>query len=496
MLKDTKKKSISKEFKFRFLSLEINGVKNVEHGHIQYDDYTSIKKGDFQTKNNGTLGIYGPNGTGKTAAVACFRLLKAIASDISFESDSGLKNLVSFKSNLANINYTFFIETPNLEKYIVSYRLNLKNSTNTDFFFDVLGESFYVKKYDKQNKKYIRDSNRLTIDYENNSYISNLDAFSIKSLFGTNKEKKVNGLIDVKTLVSLGKELHRYIALSDKFISILKNSLSIEAKETSELLYYLKEYIRNHIYVHTTHAEALSFLGMSALYGKANDEAGPLSGEFPLLINGPFDILNSQRKAYENLLKQINVIVSSFVPGFSSSFKDFGVRLVENKSNPLQPIKVNKIELVRNVDGGQIPLSCESAGIRKFVNLAGALIQAFNHYSDFLIIDEIDSGVFEFLLGQILEVMSKEGKGQILFTCHNLGPLETLREKNIYFTTLNQNNRYIKLAHAKTNNNIRDFYIRSLQVGGQKEEMYKETDSSYIARSLRIGGLIADGEEE
>lgn len=495
-MKTMNERTFSKELKFRFLSLEINGIKNVEHGYIQYDDNVSIKKGDFQFRNNGTLGIYGPNGTGKTAAVACFRLLKAIASDFPFESDSGLKNLVSFKSKLATVKYTFFIEDSNKEKYIVSYLISLKNSKNNNFFFDVCNESFFVKKYDESIKKYIRDSRRLSIDYVNNSYISDLESFSVKSLFGVNKEKQVNGFVEIKTILSLGNELHRFMAMSDKFISILKNSLSIEAKETSSLLLLLREYIRCHIYVHTTHAEALSYLGMSSIYGKANDEVGSLSGQFPLLINGPFDILSNQRGVYDNLLKQINVIVSSFIPGFSSSFKDYGERLIESKDNPLKPLKVNKIEMVRIVDGGEIPLSCESAGIRKFVNLAGALIQVFNHYSDFLVIDEIDSGVFEFLLGQVLKVMSEDGKGQILFTCHNLGPLETLREKNIYFTTLNQDNRYIKLGHAKPNNNIRDFYIRSLQIGGQKEEMYKETDSSYIARSLRIGGLIADGKEK
>jgi hypothetical protein len=106
------------------------------------------------------------------------------------------------------------------------------------------------------------------------------------------------------------------------------------------------------------------------------------------------------------------------------------------------------------------------------------------------VVDEFDSGVFENLLGQILSVLDNSAKGQILFTSHNLRPLEVLNYKRIYFTTVNSENRYVKLHNVKTTNNVRDFYYRSLKVGGQSEELSDETEASKISASLYKGGEL------
>ena len=41
-------------------------------------------------------------------------------------------------------------------------------------------------------------------------------------------------------------------------------------------------------------------------------------------------------------------------------------------------------------------------------------------------VDELDSGIYEYLLGECLEVMQDKAKGQLIFTSHNLRPLEIL----------------------------------------------------------------------
>ena len=40
----------------------------------------------------------------------------------------------------------------------------------------------------------------------------------------------------------------------------------------------------------------------------------------------------------------------------------------------------------------------------------------------------------------------------------------------------------------KKNNNLRSLYIRSINLGGQKEELYNETDSDEIRRAFRMAG--------
>ena len=112
----------------------------------------------------------------------------------------------------------------------------------------------------------------------------------------------------------------------------------------------------------------------------------------------------------------------------------------------------------------------------------------YNNESICVVVDELDSGIYEFLLGEMLAVIEKGGKGQLIFTSHNLRPLELLNKDAIYFTTTNLKNRYIRFSNVKKNNNLRSLYIRSINLGGQKEELYNETDSDEIRRAFRMAG--------
>ena len=51
-----------------------------------------------------------------------------------------------------------------------------------------------------------------------------------------------------------------------------------------------------------------------------------------------------------------------------------------------------------------IPLKYESEGIVKIVSFLNVLICVYNNPSMCLVIDELDSGVFEYLLGELLAV--------------------------------------------------------------------------------------------
>ena len=62
-----------------------------------------------------------------------------------------------------------------------------------------------------------------------------------------------------------------------------------------------------------------------------------------------------------------------------------------------------------------------------------------------LAVDELDAGIYEYLLGELLRIMQNSGKGQLIFTSHNLYPLETLESNSIVFTTTNPSARYTRI---------------------------------------------------
>ena len=127
----------------------------------------------------------------------------------------------------------------------------------------------------------------------------------------------------------------------------------------------------------------------------------------------------------------------------------------------------------------------ESEGIKRIISLLNYLIALYNYPQICLVVDELDSGIFEYLLGEILSVLNDEAKGQLIFTSHNLRAFEKLSIKNIICTTINPVNRYIRLTGKEKNHNPRDFYLRTITVGGQKEELYDEADLQSIGYAFR-----------
>ena len=115
----------------------------------------------------------------------------------------------------------------------------------------------------------------------------------------------------------------------------------------------------------------------------------------------------------------------------------------------------------------------------------------YNKSSITVAVDEFDSGVFEYLLGELLRIISEKGKGQLIFTSHNLRPLETLDRGFIAFTTTNPEHRYIRMVNLKTNNNLRDFYYRDIVLGEQSEPVYEKTNNSEIAFAFREAGELS-----
>ena len=112
----------------------------------------------------------------------------------------------------------------------------------------------------------------------------------------------------------------------------------------------------------------------------------------------------------------------------------------------------------------EIPLKYESDGIKKIIYILQLLIVIYNQPSITVAIDESDADIFEYLLGEILRIISEKGKGQLIFTSHNLRPLET--------------------------NNLRDFYFRGIVLGEQSEEVYEPTNNAEIALAFREAGEI------
>ena len=208
----------------------------------------------------------------------------------------------------------------------------------------------------------------------------------------------------------------------------------------------------------------------------------------PYRINLQRDAINCVPKnvfpRVRDTIQKISTVLTKVVPGLTIEVEEFQ----PDSSVFFTPYPNSiAIELLSCRDGMKMPLSMESDGIKKIVSIMILLIAAYNDPSVTVVIDEIDAGIFEYLLGEILKVLSESAKGKIIFTAHNLRPLEVLPAKDILFTTPNPECPTVKIPN-RGNSNLRDTYFRYIILGRQESQVYNPTDRDEIDMAFYCAG--------
>jgi AAA15 family ATPase/GTPase len=183
------------------------------------------------------------------------------------------------------------------------------------------------------------------------------------------------------------------------------------------------------------------------------------------------------------IIKQLNIVLETIIPNTQLEIINLGNELSEKAE------KITKIELLVVKKNIKIPLKYESEGIKKIISILSTLISMFNNPAICLLVDELDAGIFEYLLGELLNIIEQQGRGQFIFTSHNLRALEKLKKDSLIFSTTNPDNRFITIIR-RGNSNLRDTYLRGVDLGGFNEPIYEETNSFEIAYAFREAGDI------
>ena len=226
-------------------------------------------------------------------------------------------------------------------------------------------------------------------------------------------------------------------------------------------------------------------IGLSALplVFRTNTSNGMrISGLEMLRADAPTNIPDTQLAVTKKIISSLNVVLRQIVPGLEMEIRELGKVVLDDGSNG------QRIQLLSRRGNVVLPLDCESEGVKKIVSVLQVLILMYNEPSVTVAIDGLDAGIFEYLLGELLSILAEGGRGQLIFTSHNLRPLETLDKQYIIFTSTNPRNRYVRMKGAKETNNLRNMYFRSIVVGGSSEELYEHTSNGEIAYALRQAG--------
>lgn len=393
---------------------------------IEIYNFKNIKRAELDFKNS-MLGLYGQNGSGKTALIEVLDLVKTILCGHSVSSD--FLNMIHVDAEYSRIVVQFTMDEK--EKHSeIEYSFKLNRSCIYDEIFSYAytdGETRVVKSK--------------LIDTSNSPTFSPVSKY--KSLIGTSKENELN----VMVIKMMARKEFRSFIFSSEFLEVVRNR-SNECKD--------KEFMR-HMYI------------LESLVNFANYELFVVKSK--CCIDDSMVLSKSALDVYKRKIESMNRVLPYLVPDLTMGVKVLGKELMRDSSVGY------RVELVSN----KIPFQYESDGVKRIVSILQPLIEIFNNTSVVVAIDDLDCGIHEYLFGEIVKLMCEQAKGQLIFTAHNLRPLEIINKKFLVFTTTDPENRYVRYKNIAAHNNLRNVYIRDIALS----DFVKSAEISYGLRKAK-----------
>lgn len=456
------------EFVVRLSSLTLNNIKNVKNGTI----FMPLADNRTMTPGGGEiLGIYGQNGSGKTAVVDTLFFLQRIM--IGHELDQEMIDYIDVDASNAEVNAEFKICGDDI-LFEVGYHVCLTKNDNR-----ISIEREFLNCAISQGGK--RTNKSIFMDYQQADTDSIFKPRKrLDELTGKDKEIKMDLIVARKMAEKSNCSYIFGESSREIFCKEYDNGFKNYAVIINTLFHFA---LKDLFVIRNTHSGMISANFLLPMAFRVEKDKMGMKGDFAVPLNKPI-VLDVERKELLNIIvSQINTVLYTIIPGMSIDVKDYGKQALDSGEEGW------KVELMSVREGKKpIPIRMESEGIIKIVSILNVWIQAFGNPSICLVIDELDAGIFEYMLGELLDIFNKSAKGQLIFTSHNLRALEMLDKESIMFSTVNPSNRYIHMKNVKDTNNLRSMYIRSITLGGQDETIYEETDSLKIARAFRKAG--------
>ncbi|MDU6507898.1 MAG: AAA family ATPase, partial [Staphylococcus sp.] len=333
--------------------------KNTKYGELQFPRVSNPDSKDV-------LGVYGQNGSGKTAIIDAMELVQKLMIGESLLEDAG--------------------------HYIMANQKHMQISVSFDMSYKMIE---YVLDYEVTIKK---EEDKCLIDSEEIKYKKkNEDEFSRKKTlfkYSDSKKKPLTPKIKVDKLskysfndvsnkinIMVINELIRKESKSYLFNSMFMGMLG-EYKNGFEeeycILKGLNRYANINLFIISSkNSGAIDFKFFIPVNFKITENNHVSKGEIPLMLEKPTFINDRQLEIVEKIIGCMNIAVKKIIPGMTVEILNLGKEVVDVKDNGEEVI-LNKLELFSNREGIRIPLKFESHGILKILSIINVLINVYN----------------------------------------------------------------------------------------------------------------------
>ena len=395
------------------LSFKVNGVKNIEK-EIEINFYNKTLK-RFSPCGSNVKGIFGPNGIGKTSIIKGMDILRKISLNDNYLTNDFnliiLDKIINKKIEKAKLEIEFLVIDDNKKKsrYVHSVTIAITSPKE----IKILSEN--IKKKDPNTDQIVGE---ILIE---NGIIKN-DSLHEDDLKSEIVDITKN-LLEKRSIVNIVKP------------SVLK-SIDLE-----KIRYFYRK-------LHIKIDREDSHLGYALM-------DNPLKDDIPFNDSvGNYDMIISKNnlQIFEDYLKRMTKFLKIFKPN---------LRNIEYEK------KEGKEEYYINIlfvyDDYKVNYEFESMGIKNLFSL----FTYFRALSDdeVVVIDEIDTSIHDIYLNKLIEFFAVDGKGQLVFTAHNITLLQTLKKYKHSIDFINENMEvisWIKNGNSSPFKSYKDGYIKGL----------------------------------
>ena len=418
--------------------------------YVKAKNFKSLKNIEFnikktQNKTNDFVAIYGENGSGKTNMVELFKFLQQMTIARIFDVEWNMlpKELLDLKEKMV-------ADTPLEFKSLWELRLNLdnyrmldeKDDTEIEYGFTINGkEGFYYVRF---NEEIVEEKLYFYVNKQSGYYykISKLNR-EIKVFL--NDKVFINSQYNNELQENIEKYWGKYSFLSlilfelkDKNKDYIDNNISLRLIDILKKLAYM-----------TVHVNKWTTYLMPDNFFKEAIEIDLKSGTIP--------------KKNIDLIKKNEEILNIFFTQAYADIKNVEYKIEERDDKIKYRLYFNK------QIGGElksIPVEIESEGTRRIIEEFSSLMGALK--GETVIIDEIDNGIHDLLMKNIILSIKDEITGQLIITTHNTLLLEILPKECIYILSADYkgNKTIIPIKEygikIQKNHNARDLYLKGL----------------------------------
>lgn len=460
------------KYSVRIENISLKNFKSIGEGSVYFNEFKKLERKELPENFSNILGLYGQNASGKSSVIDALKIVRDII--LGRGLSINILNYIKKGTEAFDISITYLLSN-DIKNLLVTYDVKIKQ-TSLKIFIE--SESIHFSETIDDSNKF--GATRCLFGYTNNTGIKENILSSINS-----KESKsiLNYLAGQRT--SIPFPMNPLVPLYPSLTSSLFNKEAIQiiekdskCDELIDIVTSLVDFCQHRFLIVTPDLFSgidSKVVGMNGYDYFENDKR--VHKNFPIFF-GRQALDEKQYKDFTKMLERSGKVLGALIPGLSIKPHVF------NTTHDFTGNKVIEFEIMSVRDGKEIPLFFESRGVKQILSYIGDLAGAFNEEGTFIAIDELDSGVFEYLLGEMVYSFDNFAMGQLLFTSHNFRILEKIKSNEIFFTTVNSENKFIQPKYIKNNNNLRDVYYRLIVQGDDKETYYNRTSSADISSVL------------